>query len=79
MSSSSHQIARRPHHFRRRRNAVVSLSFDEEGAEAQLPAPILERRADLSLLRPQTPSVTATMRQALLFEQKVEEMKPSKR
>lgn len=27
----------------------------------------------------QTPPVTATMRQTLLFEQKVEEMKPSKR
>lgn len=34
---------------------------------------------DTDLPPAQTPSVTATMRQALLFEQKVEEMKPSKR
>lgn len=50
-------------HHLRRRNAL-------------LPHPV-EHRTDLPSA--QTPSVTATMRQALLFEQKVEEMKPSKR
>lgn len=68
MQPISHQDAGRPLHDRRR-NAVVPRGD----------RPLQSSAPNITLISSQTPSATATMRQALLFEQKVEEMKPSKR